>query len=531
MAIESKEVQARRRSVVKDDDGAVIKRGGIVGERVDGGVKRGGDRSAGLDEEIEAEMNGAALCEWITGVTEMRRGVKRARLVVTADANGGVRGAQKRLQLLREGRLREVRGIGREKRTGNAEVEGEGVPFVQVLWNEARGGGLILGEPVTEFGSVRDGGKAACGAERVMRESRMNFGKALESSPRGSFGNRDVGIARDERFAVRGVGDADGEARSQEGKERGDFFFAERTDVVIGGKDGGGSGERIVVAEDGVGGGDGGFSDGDGLLHVAEINHREDLAGLRPGRRDESVVVVGITVDDAATKVRDARQGFAFEEVEKLGGEGATLGVFDVREKFAGPEGTGEIPFQIAFAERVGEIEERGIDFGEETAEAFEEFDGMRIDLSQDGAGQECEEPDKARGCVGELSLNEEFAIESGMDAGKRKTGSAQGEVSESAALHINEGAFASGMHDLQDKLAGIGRHEVKVVVVFAREWMRGGVDAVEGKSQARGFLRGDWRSDTSLGHNHGEIVSREWVRRQMRRRAESTLGRMKVIG
>jgi hypothetical protein len=228
-------------------------------------------------------------------------------------------------------------------------------------------------------------------------------------------------------------------------------------------------------------------------------------------------VIVGIAVDDAATKVRDAGKGFAFEEIEEIGAEGATLGVFDVREKFASPERTSEIPLQIAFGEGMREIEERGVDFGEETAETFEEFDGMRIGASKERAGQEGEQPDKARGAIGELSFGEEFAIESGTDARKIKMGSAVGEVSEGAALHVNEGAFAGGMHDLQDKMAGIGGDEVEVVVVFAGERMRGSVEGVKGESQAGGFVSGDRRSDAGLGHEHGEIVSREWVRRQMR--------------
>jgi hypothetical protein len=203
----------------------------------------------------------------------------------------------------------------------------------------------------------------------------MNFGEALEGGPRRSFGDGDVGIARDERLAVRGVDDTDSEARGQEGKKRGDFFFGERMDAVISGEDGGGSRERIVVAEDRVGGGDGRLGDGDGLVHVAKIDDGKNLARMRPRRGDESVMVVGITVDDAATKVRDARKGFAFEEVEELGGEGAALGIFDVREKFAGPEGSCEIPFQIALGERVRKIAKRGVDFGEEAAQTFEKFD------------------------------------------------------------------------------------------------------------------------------------------------------------
>jgi hypothetical protein len=209
---------------------------------------------------------------------------------------------------------------------------------------------------------------------------------------------------------------------------------------------------------------------------------------MRPGRRNESVVVVGITVDHAATKVRDARKGFTLEEVEEIGSEGTTIGVFDVREKFAGPQGMCEIPLQIAFGEGMREIEERGVDFGEEPAEALEEFGGMRIGLSKDRARQECEKPDKAGSVIGELSLGEEFTAAGGIDARKRKMGSALGEVSKSAALHVDECAFAGGMHDLQDKFAGIREHQVEVVVVFTGEGKGGDVGAVEGKSQARGF-------------------------------------------
>ena len=94
--------------------------------------------------------------------------------------------------------------------------------------------------------------------------------------------------------------------------------------------------------------------------------------------------------------------------------------------------------------------------------------------------------------------------------------GSTLGEMSERAALHVDEGLLSRGVHDFQYKLAGVGGDEVKVVVVFAGERMRNGVEAVEGESQARGFERRNWRSDARFGHEHGEIVSREWVRRQM---------------
>jgi len=133
-------------------------------------------------------------------------------------------------------------------------------------------------------------------------------------------------------------------------------------------------------------------------------------------------------------------------------------------------------------------IEKRDVDFGKEAAEAFEEFDRMRIDLSKDSTGQECEKPDEARGAIGELGLREEFARGRRADARKSKMRSTLGKVSEGAALHVDEGAFAGRMHDLQDKFAGIRGHEVEVVVVFTGERTGGGVDAVEGEGQARGF-------------------------------------------
>ena len=212
------------------------------------------------------------------------------------------------------------------------------------------------------------------------------------------------------------------------------------------------------------------------------------MAGMRPGRRNESVAVVGITVDHAATKVRDARKGFTLEEVEEIGSEGTTIGIFDVCEKFAGPEGTCEIPLQIALGEGMREIEERGVDFGKEPAEALKEFGGMRMGLSKDRARQEGEKPDKAGSAIGQLSLGEEFTVDGGIDARKGKMGSPLSEMSKSAALHVDECAFAGGMHDLQDEFAGIRGHEVEVVVVFTEEGTGGGVGAVEGKSQARGF-------------------------------------------
>jgi len=408
-------------------------------------------------------------------------------------------------------------GIAREKRACDAEVEYKAVRFSQTLRDERRRGWLVLNEPFFCFWRMRIGRKAASGAEGVVRKARMNLGEAVESRPCRCFGDSEVGIAGDERLAMSGVDYTDGKASSQKWKERGDFLLSDRVDAMIGGKDRGGSGERIVVVKDGVGSGDGGLGNREGFVHVTEVADRENQTGLRPRRRNEGVVIVGVAVDDATTKVRNPGQGFTFEEVQEIRGEGALLGIFDVREKLAGPEGTRDVPLEIAFGKGVRKVKESDVDFGEEAAEAFEKFQGMRIGLRKDRAGYKREKPNETRGAIGDLSLRKEFALERGADARKRKMGSTLGKMSKRATLHVDECLFAGRMHDLQDIFSGVTGDEVEIVVVLAREGMRNDVDVVKGKSEARGIEWRDWSSDTCFGHEHGEIVSREWVKRQMR--------------
>lgn len=113
--------------------------------------------------------------------------------------------------------------------------------------------------------------------------------------------------------------------------------------------------------------------------------------------------------------------------------------------------------------------------------------------------------------------MSEEFALARGADTRKRKMGSTLGEMSKRATLHVDERLFAGRMHDLQDIFAGVRGDEVEIVVVFAGERMCNGFDVVQGKCQARGIPWRDRRSNTCFGHEHGEIVPREWARRQMR--------------
>jgi hypothetical protein len=186
-------------------------------------------------------------------------------------------------------------------------------------------------------------------------------------------------------------------------------------------------------------------------------------------------------------------------------------------KEFAGPERTREVPLQVAPGERVRKIEESDVYFGQKTTEAFEKLKGMGVDPSEDCAGQKREEPDETRGAIGDPNLSEQVSPKCWTDARERKMWSTPGKVGKGAALHADESEFAGGMHDFQNKFAGVGGNQMEVVVILTGEETRIGFNAVEGARQARGFGRGDGRSNPGLWHAHGEIVSRERVGRQIR--------------
>jgi hypothetical protein len=282
VTVKGEELDAGRGRVMKDDDGTVIEGCGIVGERVDRGIEGGGDGRARLCEEIDAKVDGATFIERIGAASKEVGRVQRARLIVTANTNGGAGGTQDRMKILRENGFGKLSGIGREEGAGYAEVEHKAVPCSQIVRDERRGGRLILSEPRFDFWRIRYGGETAGAAERVASKAGMDFGEAFKSSPGGSFGNSDIGIARYQGFAVGRIDDADGEARGQQRKEGGEFFFREWMKTMISGEDCGGRGKRIFVAESGVSSGDGRLSDGDGLVHVTEVDEGDGLAWLRP---------------------------------------------------------------------------------------------------------------------------------------------------------------------------------------------------------------------------------------------------------
>src|SRR5438552_2110684 len=88
MAVERKE---RNRAIgdrmLKNDRRAVIERPGIIAETMNAAIERGKDGRANLHKQIEADVYRAPLRAIVAFAFENVAGVKRARFVVTANAN------------------------------------------------------------------------------------------------------------------------------------------------------------------------------------------------------------------------------------------------------------------------------------------------------------------------------------------------------------------------------------------------------------------------------------------------------------
>lgn len=165
----------------------------------------------------------------------------------------------------------------------------------------------------------------------------MNFAEALERGPSRSFGNGDVGIVGDKTLAVGRVDDADGESSGEKREKGGDFVLIERENPVVSGDDGKNGSEGIAFAQGGIGAGDGEFADEQAAMHVAKVDDAQNPLRLRPGWRNQDVIVVGVAVDDASTHFGKTGQSFEFEQIEEAGGQFPSSGVLHNEEIVASP--------------------------------------------------------------------------------------------------------------------------------------------------------------------------------------------------
>ena len=71
-------------------------------------------------------------------------------------------------------------------------------------------------QPALDLLTLRNGRKPASRTKSVVGQSRVDFCEPLQRLPCGRFADGDVRIVRLNRFAVRGIGDADGQPRADQ---------------------------------------------------------------------------------------------------------------------------------------------------------------------------------------------------------------------------------------------------------------------------------------------------------------------------
>src|SRR5208337_5548047 len=99
------------------------------------------------------------------------------------------------------------------------------------------------------------------GTEIFVGSARIDCAQPREGRPRRLFRNGNVRVIRYQRFAVRGIHHAHGQARAHQCKERRYLLFLQREFLVVARENSAGRRQRIVFIKEGVGGGNSGFRD------------------------------------------------------------------------------------------------------------------------------------------------------------------------------------------------------------------------------------------------------------------------------
>src|SRR5579862_86286 len=204
-------------------------------------------------------MNRASLVGGIFTGAEQRRGVEQARFVVTADSHGCVRLFQLAKECVGEILRFGSAWISANEGAADTQIENDTGGRTQVRFENGGGCVRVRSQPPLNFFALRRSGQTARIAKRIVRKPWMNCRKLFKSVPCGSFTDGHVRIVRHERFAKRGIRYANGEPHPDQRVDKTYFGSAEWECAVISRDDRTGCSERVFLAKNRIGGGDGGF--------------------------------------------------------------------------------------------------------------------------------------------------------------------------------------------------------------------------------------------------------------------------------
>src|SRR5271157_2876660 len=209
---------------------------------------------------------------------------------------------------------------------------------------------------------------------------------------------------------MRRVDNTYGESRCHKSEKHSEFVAVQRKTPMISGENRACGPDRVLLAENRVGRGDGRLRNGQARVHITKVNNAHDLPGLRRNRSDKNVVIVGIAIDDAATKALETGDSLLLEQVQEMLSESAPLGINDRGKLLEGPERSAEIPFQDVVCRRMGKIQQGRVHFAQEAPKTLQQFGRMRLHFSQWAARQERKQPNDVPGAIGGLHVREQLA-------------------------------------------------------------------------------------------------------------------------
>src|SRR5258708_33451112 len=199
----------------------------------------------------------------------------------------------------------------------------------------------------------------------------MNLCQPFEALPGGRLGSRDVGIVRYKSFTVSGIYHAHGEPHGDQGKKRGEFRFFQWKSFVLSRGHGTCSLEWIFLSKNHVCGSDGKLRDSKAVMHVTEVDDTGNLSRLRPGSADEHVVIVGVSVDNAAPQAGQGRNNLGFVKRKKTFDKLSPRRTAHNGQRVSTPTPPGPTPFQFPLHRCIRKILQRGVHFTKQTAKAL----------------------------------------------------------------------------------------------------------------------------------------------------------------
>ena len=382
------------RLMLDDDRRSVVQLVAVQSHAVDPAGQRNVDGSSDLHEQVDAQMNRPPLGQLVAVDVELSRRIDAARLVVATDADPGPsfthfpedRCRPRRRILGRVGAARSVvaGGLGSRVGTADPEVEDDHARTCEIGIDHGPGFRTVTVDPRHHLRRRRTWCHPTGLAHRVVREPRVDPAEAAQRLGRRAPADREVLVVRRTLLLVRGDRDAHHQAHAHQWEDGLDLLLGQWMGTVIARDHLRRCGQRIDLAQQGIGCRDGNLPDQIGVDHVAEIDDAADAVRPAIPWLDEHVVVVTVVVDHSPAYGVEARERVRLESLHEAFNDVAKARVGDVGPVVRGDPGRVlQVPVEIAVGSRVVEVVERSIEQAEVAAEIPQQVGVVRPDAGQ----------------------------------------------------------------------------------------------------------------------------------------------------